>query len=104
MATTQRCTSAARSLPTSSTSHSVTRTPANTCSSNEPCSTCDGSMTFTAPGDRVLQAHESHVAVGNASLYVREIGQGHPVLVLHGGPDFDHSYLLPEMDRLAESH
>jgi proline iminopeptidase len=48
-------------------------------------------------------AKESHVALGSASLFVREIGEGHPILVLHGGPDFDHSYLLPEMDRLAES-
>ena len=36
-------------------------------------------------------------------LYVREIGVGHPVVVLHGGPDFDHYYLRPELDRLADS-
>ena len=35
------------------------------------------------------------------SLYAREIGRGEPVIVLHGGPDFDSSYLLPDMDRLA---
>lgn len=35
-------------------------------------------------------------------LYVREIGEGSPVIVVHGGPDFDHEYLLPDMDRLAE--
>ena len=26
-----------------------------------------------------------------------------PIIVVHGGPDFDHEYLLPDMDRLAES-
>lgn len=36
-------------------------------------------------------------------LFCREVGAGHPVVVLHGGPDFDHTYLLPELDRLAES-
>jgi proline iminopeptidase len=36
-------------------------------------------------------------------LYYRAIGQGPPIIVLHGGPDFDHNYLLPEMDRLADS-
>jgi proline iminopeptidase len=36
-------------------------------------------------------------------LYAREIGHGTPIIVLHGGPDFDHSYLLPEMDRLSDS-
>jgi proline iminopeptidase len=36
-------------------------------------------------------------------MYFRDIGRGTPVLVLHGGPDFDHQYLLPELDRLADS-
>ena len=45
---------------------------------------------------------ETRVPVGNASLYVREVGQQRPIVVLHGGPDFDHLYLLPEMDRFAD--
>ena len=36
-------------------------------------------------------------------LYCRAIGEGLPIIVLHGGPDFDHYYLRPELDRLAES-
>ncbi len=47
-------------------------------------------------------AHTGTVSVGNATLYYREIGRGAPVVVLHGGPDFDQSYLLPEMDRLSD--
>src|SRR5262249_28515490 len=39
-----------------------------------------------------------------AELYAREVGQGTVVIVLHGGPDFDHSYLLPELDRLSDSY
>ncbi|MFL5733323.1 MAG: alpha/beta fold hydrolase [Chloroflexia bacterium] len=46
---------------------------------------------------------EGYVPVGNAELYYREVGQGQPIIVLHGGPDFDHSYLLPEMDRLFDA-
>jgi proline iminopeptidase len=46
---------------------------------------------------------ESRIPVGGAELYAREIGHGTPIIVLHGGPDFDHSYLLPEMDRLSDS-
>ena len=34
---------------------------------------------------------------------MRDIGQGPPIIVLHGGPDFDIAYLLPEFDRLADS-
>ena len=44
---------------------------------------------------------EGHVQVGPARLYCRVVGQGPPIVVLHGGPDFDHTYLLPELDRLA---
>jgi proline iminopeptidase len=46
---------------------------------------------------------ESRIPVGKASLYSREIGRGQPIIVLHGGPDFDHSYLLPDLDRLADA-
>ena len=46
---------------------------------------------------------ESRVQVGKASLYARTIGRGQPLIVLHGGPDFDHAYLLPDLDRLADA-
>jgi proline iminopeptidase len=51
----------------------------------------------------VLEPRESHIPAGKASLYAREIGQGQPIIVLHGGPDFDHTYLAPDLDRLADS-
>jgi proline iminopeptidase len=46
---------------------------------------------------------EGHVMVDGARLYCRAVGEGPPIVVLHGGPDFDHTYLLPEMDRLADA-
>ena len=58
---------------------------------------------------QVLQAppgqapREGRIAVGTTSLYFREIGRGQPVIVLHGGPDFDHRYLLPDLDRFADT-
>lgn len=36
-------------------------------------------------------------------LFYREVGEGHSIIVIHGGPDFDHAYLLPDLDRLADS-
>ncbi len=56
------------------------------------------------PGAGAEPAHEVRVPVGSASLYAREIGRGQPIVVLHGGPDFDHTYLLPDMDRLADAY
>jgi proline iminopeptidase len=41
------------------------------------------------------------VPVGGVELLVRRIGQGPPVVVLHGGPGADHEYLLPGFDALA---
>jgi proline iminopeptidase len=49
-------------------------------------------------------AREGYVPLDNARLFYREIGQGQPIILLHGGPDFDHTYLLPDMDRLADSY
>jgi proline iminopeptidase len=40
--------------------------------------------------DESPTAVERRVPVGNASLYARAIGRGRPIIVLHGGPDFDH--------------
>jgi proline iminopeptidase len=48
-------------------------------------------------------ADERLVAINGVELFVRELGAGLPIVVLHGGPDFDHTYLLPELDRLAAS-
>ena len=57
-----------------------------------------GQQTARSPSPR-----ESRIPAGKASLYSRDIGRGQPLIVLHGGPDFDHSYLLPDLDRLADS-
>ena len=47
---------------------------------------------------------ELRILVHGESLYVRTIGSGPPIIVLHGGPAFDMSYLLPEMDLLRDGH
>jgi proline iminopeptidase len=46
---------------------------------------------------------EGYAQVQDAQLYYREIGRGQPIIVIHGGPTFDHNYLLPDMDRLSGS-
>ena len=45
----------------------------------------------------------STAVCGSARLYVRQLGEGPPIVVLHGGPDFGHDYLVPELDRLADA-
>jgi proline iminopeptidase len=46
---------------------------------------------------------KGYIPVENADLYYREIGQGQPIIILHGGPTFDHNYFLPDMDLLSDS-
>jgi proline iminopeptidase len=41
------------------------------------------------------------VRVQNAQLYYETIGVGEPIVILHGGPGLDHTYLLPQMNSLA---
>jgi proline iminopeptidase len=54
--------------------------------------------------ERTSRAIESRIAVAGASLYAREVGRGQRIVVLHGGPDFDHAYFLPDLDRLADGY
>ena len=51
-----------------------------------------------------MTIRESYVPVDGAELLCREVGAGRPIIVIHGGPDFDHRYLLPDMDRLVDSY
>jgi proline iminopeptidase len=60
-------------------------------------------LASVVPAVRNVAPRESRIPVGHASLYARDIGDGQPAIVLHGGPDFDHSYLLPDFDRLADA-
>src|SRR5215471_12001003 len=55
-------------------------------------------------GEGNATPRELRIPVGGAELYAREVGRGTAIMVLHGGPDFDHSYLLPELDRLSDSY
>lgn len=45
-------------------------------------------------------AREEYVSFDGGTLFVRECGRGQPIILVHGGPDFDHTYLL----RLADTY
>jgi proline iminopeptidase len=46
-------------------------------------------------------AQELMRRVRGVQIFERRVGQGPPVVVLHGGPGAHHDYLLPGFDRLA---
>ena len=41
--------------------------------------------------------------INGTKLYVKEIGKGEPVIVIHGGPGLFHDYFLPHMEKLAKN-
>ena len=43
-----------------------------------------------------------YVTVDDTRLWVLELGEGHPMLVLHGGPGLDHTQFRPWLDPLSE--
>ena len=57
-------------------------------------------MRSAAPGTSAAQ--EYRVPAEAATLYARTAGSGPAAIVLHGGPDFDHAYFLPDLDRLGD--
>ena len=46
---------------------------------------------------------EGFVSVNGVQLYYKMIGEGEPVVISHGGPGFDHNYILP-MSELADGY
>lgn len=49
----------------------------------------------------MLLSQSFQLNVPGASLYVEKLGQGTPLLMLHGGPGADSRYLRPQCDELA---
>ena len=48
--------------------------------------------------------NERYFNVNGVNLYCMTIGHGSPIIVLHGGPGLDHTYLLPQLKELAKNH
>ncbi len=47
---------------------------------------------------------EGHLEINGTSLFYKTMGSGEPIVVLHGGPGFDHRQFLPYIWELAERH
>jgi proline iminopeptidase len=43
------------------------------------------------------------VDIGDTALYIAERGQGHPLIVLHGGPGLDHHMFGDYLDPLGDA-
>lgn len=50
------------------------------------------------------QSVEGFIHGDGANLYYKTIGNGEPIVILHGGPGLDHTYLLPQLKELSDQH
>ena len=42
--------------------------------------------------------------INGTQIFCKSIGTGIPLVILHGGPGLDHSYFLPQMEKLADTY
>ena len=47
---------------------------------------------------------EGYIETNGATLYYKTFGSGEPIVVLHGGPGFDHRQFLPFIEELAVNY
>jgi proline iminopeptidase len=50
------------------------------------------------------QDTESFLPINGTELRVKTLGNGSPIIVLHGGPGLNYSYFLPQISDLAKRH
>lgn len=53
---------------------------------------------------QVSSSKSGYISVESGKLFYQRFGRGDPVIVVHGGPGLDQSYLLPQMLELAKDH
>lgn len=52
---------------------------------------------------RTIHVEKGTKKINGVDLYYKVVGEGKPIVILHGGPGLDHTYLLPQMGKLADN-
>ena len=58
----------------------------------------------SAPAVAAPVPTEQLVEVNGTELFVKRMGAGEPIVIVHGGPVLEHGYLLPHLEPLAEGY
>jgi proline iminopeptidase len=59
---------------------------------------------FAGFANEQSQQQEGFVKIKDGCLYYHEMGEGVPIIFVHGGPGLHHGYLLPQLSQLAVNH
>lgn len=65
---------------------------------------CLSVFVLCAGCDTTPRYEEGHRSINGVHLFCKAIGRGEPIVVVHGGPGMDHTYFLPQLKELAETH
>ena len=55
-------------------------------------------------GKAKMKTDEGFKPINDVRIYYKIIGNGEPVVILHGGPGLGHNYLFPHFKRLAKNY
>jgi proline iminopeptidase len=61
-------------------------------------------LTAATPASATDPATDGLVEVNGTELYVKRVGSGEPIVIVHGGPVMDHSYFLPHLYPLSDRY
>ena len=61
-------------------------------------------IAFTANPQKLQKGEGNFIELKDAKIYYQSYGSGTPVIVVHGGPGLDHTYLLPQLADLSDEH
>ena len=50
------------------------------------------------------QNFEGIKRINGADLYIKAIGKGSPIIIIHGGPGLNYTYFLPQLTDLSKKH
>ena len=50
---------------------------------------------------KTLKIEDGFIEIDEASIYYKTIGEGEPILFVHGGPGLDHKIFTPYIDELG---
>lgn len=59
---------------------------------------------FVSCQEKPIPVKEGTMVINGSEVYYKTMGEGEPLLVIHGGPVLDHSYFLPHLESLAKDY
>ena len=74
------------------------------CGSSESNQTNDNNDSTTNSEEVEIKTSEETVEINGVNHFIKKMGAGEPIIVIHGGPGINHNYLLPHFKTLAKNY